>query len=189
MKQNCCRCQKLFDYEQHNGICPHCAAYNRPLGSMQDNYNIDGAFTSTYNAAQKAHEDLHRQYDSAPAHQPQRQHEQYHRQYDGGYKHPTQGTPPVQPQQNRPAAQTVQSQQNGQTAQTLQPQQNGQAAQTGGNVQKPMFDQGQSWQGQMPNRMPMYGGSASRKTGRIFVAIIMVYVILFLVRMFVLLSQ
>lgn len=175
MKQNCCRCQKLFDYEQYNGICPHCAAYNRPLGSMQDNYNIDGAFTSSYNTAQKAHEELHRQYDSAPVHQPQKQHEQYHRQYDGGYTHPAQGTRPVQPQQNRPAAQT------------LQPQHNGQAAQTGGNVQKPMFDQGQSWQGQMPNRMPMYGGSASRKTGRIFVAIIMVYVILFLIRMLVLL--
>ena len=36
----CKRCKTYFDYEKHYGICPKCAAFNRPDGKddMEDVY-------------------------------------------------------------------------------------------------------------------------------------------------------
>ena len=85
---NCCRCGKNFDYEKHNGICPKCAAYNRPQGEKPYDYNGDKDFSAHYETMDDSHAKLHRMYDSASAHQPQKQHAEYHRQYDNNYKHP-----------------------------------------------------------------------------------------------------
>ena len=87
-EMNCCRCGKNFDYEKHNGICPKCAAYNRPQGEKPYDYNVDKDFSAHYETMDDSHAKLHRMYDSASAHQPQKQHEEYHRQYDNNYKHP-----------------------------------------------------------------------------------------------------
>lgn len=87
---NCCRCGKNFDYEKHNGICPKCAAYNRPQGQTPYDYDVEKDITAHYEKMDESHERLHRMYDSAPAHQPEKQHEQYHRQYDNNYRHPQQ---------------------------------------------------------------------------------------------------
>lgn len=87
---NCCRCGKNFDYEKHNGICPKCAAYNRPQGQDPYDYDVDKDFSAHYERMDDSHARLHRMYDSAPAHQPEKQHAQYHRQYDNNYKHPNQ---------------------------------------------------------------------------------------------------
>ncbi|MCM1105088.1 MAG: hypothetical protein NC409_13400 [Clostridium sp.] len=85
---NCCRCGKSFDYEKHNGICPKCAAYNRPQGQTPYDYDVDKDISAHYETMDDSHERLHRMYDSAPAHQPEKQHAQYHRQYDDNYRHP-----------------------------------------------------------------------------------------------------
>ncbi|MCM1538055.1 MAG: hypothetical protein NC254_06625 [bacterium] len=85
---NCCRCGKSFDYEKHNGICPKCAAYNRPQGQTPYDYDVDKDISAHYETMDDSHERLHRMYDSAPAHQPEKQHAQYHRQYDNDYRHP-----------------------------------------------------------------------------------------------------
>ncbi|MBD5483581.1 MAG: hypothetical protein HDR15_13845 [Lachnospiraceae bacterium] len=87
-EMNCCRCGKNFDYEKHNGICPKCAAYNRPQGEKPYDYNVDKDFSAHYETMDDSHAKLHRMYDSASAHQPQKQHAEYHRQYDNNYKHP-----------------------------------------------------------------------------------------------------
>lgn len=84
---NCCRCGKSFDYEKHNGICPKCAAYNRPQGQTPYDYNVDKDISARYETMDESHARLHRMYDSAPAHQPEKQHAQYHRQYDNDYRH------------------------------------------------------------------------------------------------------
>lgn len=87
---NCCRCGKDFDYDKHNGICPKCAAYNRPPGEKPYDFDVQKDFSAQYDdsSGDDSHARLHRMYDSSPAHQPQRQHAQYHRQYDNGYSHP-----------------------------------------------------------------------------------------------------
>lgn len=87
---NCCRCGKNFDYEKHNGICPKCAAYNRPQGQTPYDYDVEKDISAHYEEMDESHARLHRMYDSAPAHQPEKQHEQYHRQYDNNYRHPQQ---------------------------------------------------------------------------------------------------
>lgn len=87
---NCCRCGKNFDYEKHNGICPKCAAYNRPQGQTPYDYDVEKDISAHYEEMDESHARLHRMYDSAPAHQPEKQHEQYHRQYDNHYRHPQQ---------------------------------------------------------------------------------------------------
>lgn len=84
----CHRCRKTFDYEKHNGICPKCAAYNRPPGKNGYDFDVQKEYQAKYNTADDSHERLHKMYDSAPAHQPDRQHAQYHKQYDNGAAHP-----------------------------------------------------------------------------------------------------
>lgn len=84
----CYRCRKTFDYEKHNGICPKCAAYNRPPGKNGYDFDVQKEYQAKYTVVDNSHERLHKMYDSAPAHQPGRQHEQYHKQYDNGAAHP-----------------------------------------------------------------------------------------------------
>lgn len=84
----CHRCRKTFDYEKHNGICPKCAAYNRPPGKNGYDFDMQKEYQAKYNTVDDSHERLHKMYDSAPAHQPDRQHAQYHKQYDNGAAHP-----------------------------------------------------------------------------------------------------
>ncbi len=69
---NCCRCGKSFDYEKYNGICPKCAAYNRPPGEKPYDFDVQKDFSATYAYEDDSHARLHRMYDSAPAHQQQR---------------------------------------------------------------------------------------------------------------------
>lgn len=95
---NCCRCGQKFHYEKHNGICPKCAAYNRPQGQKPYDYNIEKDISAHYEKMDESHAKLHQMYDSASAHQPHKQHAEYHRRYDNNYKHPQQpqaqnGTP------------------------------------------------------------------------------------------------
>ncbi len=96
---NCCRCGKSFDYEKHNGICPKCAAYNRPQGQTPYDYDVEKDISAHYGSMDDSrgidasHARLHQMYDSAPAHQPEKQHAQYHRQYDNNYRHPNQPNP------------------------------------------------------------------------------------------------
>ncbi len=68
---NCCRCGKSFDYEKYNGICPKCAAYNRPPGEKPYDFDVQKDFSATYAYEDDSHARLHRMYDSAPVHQQQ----------------------------------------------------------------------------------------------------------------------
>ena len=82
MDCTCCRCGKVFDYEKYYGICPKCAAYNRQPGTEQDSFDVDGDFSAKFEVEDDSCEKLHKQYDSASAHQPHEQHMEYHRTYD-----------------------------------------------------------------------------------------------------------
>lgn len=66
----CFRCGKLFDYEGTEGICPKCAAFNRPVGSQLDDYNTLRSYATEYREySANNHEQLHNTYDQKNVHE------------------------------------------------------------------------------------------------------------------------
>ncbi|MBQ8632229.1 MAG: hypothetical protein IJ420_01325 [Lachnospiraceae bacterium] len=60
----CEKCNKIYDYDKYNGICPKCARYNRESTSAQE------------------HQDYHNKYDGGYSHNAQDDHHSYHQRYD-----------------------------------------------------------------------------------------------------------
>ncbi len=60
----CSKCNKTYDYNKYNGICPKCARYNKETTSAQD------------------HQEHHNKYDSGYSHTAQDNHHSYHQRYD-----------------------------------------------------------------------------------------------------------
>lgn len=60
----CVKCNKIYDYDKHNGICPKCARYNRESTSAQE------------------HQEFHDLYDGGYRHTAQDNHHSYHQRYD-----------------------------------------------------------------------------------------------------------
>lgn len=63
----CRRCKTIFSYEKTEGICPKCAAYNRPGGELDEDliekkYNKD--FGQEIYRMNEVHQDLHKKYDT-----------------------------------------------------------------------------------------------------------------------------
>lgn len=63
----CWRCKTIFSYEKTEGICPKCAAYNRPGGRpdaelIDKKYNED--FGQKIYPMNEVHQDLHKKYDT-----------------------------------------------------------------------------------------------------------------------------
>lgn len=63
----CRRCKKIFSYEKTEGICPKCAAYNRPGGELDTDlidkkYNME--FGQEIYRMNEVHQDLHKKYDN-----------------------------------------------------------------------------------------------------------------------------
>lgn len=72
----CKRCKTYFDYEKHYGICPKCAAFNRPDGKDDMEY-FEESGKDRFGRAEDyrqpgmsgVHEQLHDKYDSRKPHQ------------------------------------------------------------------------------------------------------------------------
>lgn len=60
----CSKCNKVYDYEKYNGICPKCARYNNE------------------NTAAEEHQGYHDRYDDGYRHTAQDNHHSYHQRYD-----------------------------------------------------------------------------------------------------------
>jgi hypothetical protein len=60
----CSKCNKIYDYEKYNGICPKCARYNRETSAAAE------------------HQDYHNKYDGGYSHTAQDDHHSYHQKYD-----------------------------------------------------------------------------------------------------------
>lgn len=60
----CAKCNKTYDYDKYNGICPKCARYNRESSSSAE------------------HHEYHNKYDGGYSHNAQEDHHSYHQRYD-----------------------------------------------------------------------------------------------------------
>ena len=60
----CSKCNKIYDYEKYNGICPKCARYNKETSAAED------------------HQEYHNKYDGGYSHTDQEDHHSYHQRYD-----------------------------------------------------------------------------------------------------------
>ena len=60
----CSKCNKIYDYDKYNGICPKCARYNKETSAAQE------------------HQEYHDKYDGGYSHTEQDDHHSYHVRYD-----------------------------------------------------------------------------------------------------------
>lgn len=60
----CSKCNKIYDYDKYNGICPKCARYNKETTAAQE------------------HQEYHNKYDGGYSHTAQDDHHSYHQKYD-----------------------------------------------------------------------------------------------------------